>query len=434
MLARLSRQSPARLIALGFALTILVGSLLLYLPCSIRSNVSITYMDALYTAASSVCVTGLAVVDARDTFSPFGQTVMAILIQIGGLGVTAMGAGVMIAAGKKVNLKGRNLIKEAMNLDSGKGLIRFVKTIFFTTLIIELTGAFLSFPIFRKDMPLPRAIGTSLFHSIASFNNAGFDILGGGTSLAPYRDHVMLNLITCALIFLGGIGFLVIQEFWTKRFSWKRLSMHTKVVLSTSAVLTIAGTVLLKLSEGKNLTLLSAFFHSVSTRTAGFSTVSLGDFSNAGLITVMVLMFIGASPGSTGGGIKTSTFFVLLAGIGSAATNREEKAFHYSIPADAFRKASVIAMMGFGIVLSSTFLLLMLEPQLTMRDALFEMVSAFGTAGLSTGITASLGTGARLLSILIMYIGRLGPMTIATLWYFNKGERVRFPEGNISVG
>lgn len=209
--------------------------------------------------------------------------------------------------------------------------------------------------------------------------------------------------------------------------------MHTKVVLSTSAVLTIAGTVLLKLSEGKNLTLLSAFFHSVSTRTAGFSTVPLGDFSNAGLITVMVLMFIGASPGSTGGGIKTSTFFVLLAGIGSAATNREEKAFHYSIPADAFRKASVIAMMGFGIVLSSTFLLLMLEPQLTMRDALFEMVSAFGTADFPPALLP-LWNRCQTSFHPDHVHWPLRSMTIATLWYFNKGERVRFPEGNISVG
>ena len=179
---------------------------------------------------------------------------------------------------------------------------------------------------------------------------------------------------------------------------------------------------------------MGAFFQSVTARTAGFSTYPLGGFSNAGLVAMMVLMFIGASPGSTGGGIKTTTFFAVLQGIRSAATNRSEKAFRYTLPADAFRKASVIASIGLFLVAGSTFVLLLLEPQLALRDALFEMVSAFGTVGLSTGITPGLGVAAKLLSIVMMYIGRLGPMTIATVWYFSRGERVRFPEGNIAIG
>ena len=208
--------------------------------------------------------------------------------------------------------------------------------------------------------------------------------------------------------------------------------MHTKVVISVSAVLIVVGAVLLKLTE--DITWLGAFFHSVSARTAGFSTYPLGEFNSAGLLVLIVLMFIGASPGSTGGGIKTSTFFVLLQGIKSAATNRAEKAFHYSIPSGAFRKAAVIAFIAVTVVLTGTWLLLVFDPELQLVDALFEMTSAFGTVGLSTGITTSLSVPSKLVSILIMYIGRLGPLTIASVWYFNKGERIRYPEGNIAIG
>lgn len=426
------RQSPARIITLGFLLVILTGSLLLMLPCSVKDGVSVSYIDALYTSTSAVCVTGLIAVDTGDTFTPLGQFFLAMLIQIGGLGVTSIGVGIMIAIRQRVDLKGRRLIREAMNVDSGKGLVRFVKAIFLTTITFELVGAVLSFPVFARDFPLPKALGISLFHSVAAFNNSGFDNLGGGTSLIPYQNNVLLNLVTCMLIFFGGIGFLVIRELLLKRFCWKKLSMHAKVVLSTSAVLLLAGTVLLKCTE--DVTWLGAFFNSVSARTAGFSTYALGDFSNAGLLVMTVLMFIGASPGSTGGGIKTSTFFALLMGIYSAATNHSEKAFKNSLPQDAFRKAAVITTLALFIVITATYLLVVFEPGLPLRDALFEMTSAFGTVGLSTGITAGLSVKSKLLSILIMFIGRLGPLTIASLWHFTLGERVRYPEGNISIG
>lgn len=428
------KMTPVRIIALGFALTVLIGAGLLLLPCSVRPGVSLSLIDALYTSTSAVCVTGLIAVDAHDTFTPLGQCILGLLIQIGGLGVTAVGAGVILAIRKRISIKGRTLLREAMNLDSGKGIVHFLKSVLLTTLTIELAGACLSFPVFVRDYSVPQAIGISLFHSVAAFNNSGFDILGGMRNLTPYRDDVLLNLVTSALIILGGIGFLVIREVLEKRFCWKRFSMHTKVVLSVSAVLTLAGMLLLKLTERGNISWLGAFFQSVTARTAGFSTYPLGGFSNAGLVAMMVLMFIGASPGSTGGGIKTTTFFAVLQGIRSAATNRSEKAFRYTLPADAFRKASVIASIGLFLVAGSTFVLLLLEPQLALRDALFEMVSAFGTVGLSTGITPGLGVAAKLLSIVMMYIGRLGPMTIATVWYFSRGERVRFPEGNIAIG
>mgnify|MGYP004552357055 FL=1 len=208
--------------------------------------------------------------------------------------------------------------------------------------------------------------------------------------------------------------------------------MHTKIVISVSILLVVAGALLVKLTE--NITWADAFFFSVSARTAGFSTYPLGRFSDPGLLILIVLMFIGASPGSTGGGIKTSTFFVLLQGIKSSATNKMEEAFHYSVPKDAFRKASVIALIAVGVILVGTYLMLIMEPDVSLMDALFEVTSAFGTVGLSTGITTNLGIGAKLLSIIVMYIGRLGPLTIATVWYFIKGERTSYPEGNISIG
>ncbi len=431
MFQLIKKQPPVRIIALGFAAVILLGSVLLMLPCSIQDGVTVRYIDALYTSTSAVCVTGLIAIDAGDTFTPLGQFFLGMLIQVGGLGVTAVGAGVILAMGRKVNMKGRNIIREAMNLDSGKGTVRFIQSVFLTTITFELVGAALSFIVFAQDYPPLHALGISLFHSVAAFNNSGFDILGNFQNLIPYQDDVLLNLVTCGLIFFGGIGFLVIREIVTKRFHWRKFSMHTKVVLTVSAALIVSGTVLLWLTE--DVTLLGAFFHSISARTAGFSTYSLGNFSNAGLFVLTVLMFIGASPGSTGGGIKTSTFFVLLQGIKSAATNKSEKAFRYAIPADAFRKAAVITLIALGVVITGTYLMVIMEPDITLMDALFEVTSAFGTVGLSTGITSGLSDGSKILSIITMYIGRLGPLTIASLWYFSRGERARYPAGNLST-
>ncbi len=430
--------TPVRVIALGFAAVILIGSVLLILPCSINEGVNVRYIDALYTSTSAVCVTGLIAIDVGTAFTPLGQFFIAALIQIGGLGVTTVGAFIIIAVGKKINLSGRNLIKEASNLDSGKGIIKFIKSVIITTAIFELIGAAISFIVFVQDYPVLEAIGISLFHSVAAFNNSGFDNLGlsgelySNINLIPYQDNILLNLTTCALIIFGGIGFLVIREVIEKCFRWKMFSMHSKVVLSVSAVLIAAGTILIKFTE--NTSWLGAFFHSVSARTAGFSTYNLGQFSGAGLLTLIVLMFIGASPGSTGGGIKTSTFFVLIQGIKSAATNTNEKGFRYAIPAGTFKKAAVITLLALGVVVTGTYLMLIMEPEIRFIDALFEVTSAFGTVGLSTGITGALTDGSKILSIIIMYIGRLGPLTVASLWYFTKGERFEYPEGNIAIG
>lgn len=435
----LMKQSAPRIIALGFLTVILIGSGLLMLPVCIQPGQSIHYVDALYTSTSAVCVTGLLTMDSGVAFTPIGRFIIGALIQIGGLGVTTVGAGVILAMGRKINLKGRNLIQEAGNLENGKGAIRFVIAVLKTTLTIELIGAALSFLVFIRNYPPLEALGYSLFHAVTAFNNAGIDILGtsgdlhSNCSLLAYHDNLLLNIVTMLLIIFGGIGFLVIQEMRKYRLNWKKYSMHAKVVLTMSLALTIIGTLLIKLTEADE-SWLGALFHSVSTRTAGFSTTDLSTYSDAGLLGMMVLMLIGASPGSTGGGIKTTTFFVLMKGIYAAATNEPEKAFKYSIPKNLFRKSAVIILLAIGVVIVSTYFLLILDPQIAFLDAFFEMLSAFATVGLSTGITSSLSTASKLLSIVIMFIGRLGPLTVASLWYFSNGERFSYPEGNISIG
>ncbi len=432
MIKKLSKLSSGRIIALGFMALIFIGSVLLIMPFSIKTGQSVNFIDALYTAASAVCVTGLATVDVGDTFTAAGQLIIIMLIQIGGLGVTSIGAGVIVALGRRVNLKGRNIIKEAMNLNSGNGIVEFLKEVFKTTLAIELLGAVLSFFAFSRDYSAGRAAWISIFHAISAFNNAGFDILGGGQSLSHYKSNVWLNIVTCMLIFFGSIGFLVIREMRTKKLDFKRYSLHSKVALTMSIILIAGGTVLMKFTEG--IPWLGALFASVTARTAGFSTYSFGNFTSAGLMVMMVLMFIGASSGSTGGGVKTGTIFVLVKGVVAAAANKNEKAFKYAIPREAFKKAAVVSIMAVTAIMVSTFLILIMDPQLELKDVLFEMVSAAATVGLTTGITSGLGIGAKIVTIIMMYIGRLGPLTIAALWYFSKGERVELAEGNLPIG
>ncbi len=434
MIKFLKKQPPVRLIAGGFLLVILLGSLLLMLPISINDGQELSYADSLYTSVSSVCVTGLSTVDAGTTFSVFGRCVLAILIQIGGFGVATVSAGFIMLMGKKMNLKSRNLVHEAMNLDSGKGVKRFLKEVFITTAVIELIGAILSFIVFIQDFEWHTALGYSVFHAVSAFNNAGFDILGLGNSLVSYQDNILLNFVTSGLIIFGGIGFLVIKEMCTKRLKLKKYSLHAKVVLLMTAVLLVCGTLLVKLAEGNQISWLGAFFASVTARTAGFATYSFADFTQAGLMVMMVLMFIGASSGSTGGGIKTSTFFVIIKSIVSSVRKRDAKAFKYAISKETSRKAYVIAFIGVFVVAFSTFLICLLEPMLGLSDILFEMVSAFATVGVSTGITSGLSIGSKIISMVVMYIGRLGPLTMASIWVSNKSSLVRYPEGDIAIG
>lgn len=426
------RQPPARLIALSFALVILLGAALLKTPVAIRPGVAVSWTDALFTSTSAVCVTGLIAVDTADTFTPFGQAVVAGLIQVGGLGVTSIGMGLAIAAGRRISIRGRALVREALNVDSMEGMIRLVRGVLFVTICFELGGVICSFPVFVQDFPPLHALWISVFHSIAAFNNSGFDILGGLRNLIPYHDNVWLNLVTCALIIFGGIGFLVILDVTKCRFRFRKFMLHTKVVLVTTLALLVSGTVLLQWTDG--LGWLASFFHSVSARTAGFSTVPLGELSNAGLFVLTILMFIGASPGSTGGGIKTTTFFVLMQEICCIFTKRRPGAFHRRLPDGSMAKAATVALLGMIVVCTGTFLLCVLEPDLSLMQLLFEDVSAFGTVGLSTGITAGLRDASKFVLILTMYTGRVGAFTLLSIWVARPEPTARYTEEAITIG
>lgn len=416
---------------MGFALVILIGTGLLLLPISIRSDAHVSFIDALFTSTSAVCVTGLIAIDVADHFTAFGQTIVAALIQIGGLGVTSIGVGLILAAGKRVSMRGRVLVKEALNVDGFKGMVRLVKSVLLMTLCFELVGMALSFIVFVQDYPPLRALGISAFHSIAAFNNSGFDILGGLRNLIPYQSNVLLNLTTSGLIIFGGLGFLVILDILKKR-SFRKLALHSKIVIITTVILLVVGTLLLKATE--DISWLGAFFQSVSARTAGFSTYPIGEFTNAGLFTLIILMFIGASPGSTGGGIKTSTFFVLMQQVRSLFTKKHIGAFRRSIPSETLSKASMIALLSLLLVCVGTFLLCILEPGCSFVQLLFEEVSAFGTVGLSTGITPTLTDGSKLILIFTMFAGRVGAFTLLSIWIERPAPSAHYTEESITVG
>ena len=426
----LKKQPPGRLITLGFAFVILLGTFLLLLPISVKPGMEAGFIDALFTSTSAVCVTGLIAIDTADHFTAFGRAIVALLIQIGGLGVTSVGVGFILAAGKRISIKGRLLVKEALNVESSKGMIRLVKTVLLMTLCFELVGAILSFIVFAQDYPPLKALEISIFHSIA-FNNSGFDILGGLQNLIPYQSDVLLNLTTSTLIIFGGLGFLVIIDILKTR-SFKKLCLHSKVVITTTAALLLIGTLLLKATE--EITWLGAFFQSVSARTAGFSTYPIGEFSSAGLFTLIMLMFIGASPGSTGGGIKTSTFFALIQSVRSLMTKRHQGAFHRIIPAEGISKAYIITFLSLLVVCIGTFLLCIFEPKFSFMQLMFEVTSAFGTVGLSTGITPELGNISKLIIVIIMFIGRLGAFTLASIWVNRPAPNARYTEESITIG
>ena len=425
------KMPPGRLIALGFALVILAGALILKLPVSVWPDAEVSFVDALFTSTSAVCVTGLIAIDVADHFTPFGQAVVAVLIQIGGLGVTSVGVGLILAAGKRVGIRGRMLAKEALNVDSFSGIIRLVRAVLLMTLFFETAGAVLSFLVFIQDYPLPHALGISVFHSIAAFNNSGFDILGGLRNLIPYQNNVLLNLTTCGLIIFGGIGFLVILDVMKQR-RFKKLTLHSKVVITTSLVLIVSGTLFLKATE--NISWLGAFFQSVSARTAGFSTYPIGEFTNAGLFVLFILMFIGASPGSTGGGIKTSTFFVVIQNVRSIFVKRPLSSFRRSISQENLSKAYIVTILSLGVVCLATFLMCILEPGCTFIQLLFEVVSAFGTVGLSTGITPGLSDAGKLVIILVMYTGRIGAFTLLSMWIDHPEPNARYTQEPVTIG
>ena len=427
----IKRIKPGRIITAGFALLIIIGAILLSLPIAHNEGVDVSFIDALFTSTSAVCVTGLIVVDTADTFNVFGRTIVAILIQIGGLGITSFGVGIIILTGRHVGIKERTLVKEAMNLDSMKGMVKLVKSIFLMTISFETVGALLSFISFSKNYSIADAAGISIFHSIAAFNNSGFDILGGLTNLIPYREDILLNLVTAFLIITGGLGFLVIKDIIVKR-NFKKFTLHTKVVIITTIILLLSGTILLKMTE--KISLLGAFFFSTSARTAGFSTYNVGQFTNGGLFVLIILMFIGASPGSTGGGIKTTTLFLIIENIYSKSVNKYVTAFKRIIPSYIIGKAFNLSALALMVVCLNTLLICILESNYEFIQILFEVVSALGTVGLSTGITPELSDISKFILLLVMFLGRLGLLTIASIWYSKELPNSKYSEESIIIG
>ena len=427
------RLTPGRLIALGFLSVIAAGTVLLCLPVSHSGRVPVTPLDALFSAVSAVCVTGLVTVDTGAAYSLFGQIVVAVLIQIGGLGITTLGAGLIALLGGRLNQRENNLVKEALNVPTWNGIKPLIRSVVLLDFSVEAAGVVLSLPVFLREYPAGRAVWLSVFHAVSAFNNAGFDIFGTGDSAAAYARDVWFNLVTCFLILTGGLGFFVLRELLRHK-RGERFTLHTKVVLTMTAVLTVGGALLVKLTEGGSLPWMGAFFASVTARTAGFATYPLSGFSNAGILVMCALMFVGANPGSTGGGMKTTTVFVFVKSLRSAATGREAAAFGRKLKDETLHRASVIIGLGFGWGIFMTAALCLLEPELPLRDLLFEAFSGLGTAGLSTGVTPVLSAPSRILLMITMYVGRLGPLSVATLLTAKKHPAVSRAEEELPIG
>jgi trk system potassium uptake protein TrkH len=406
-------MQPSRYLMVGFFIIIMAGSVLLALPVTHRPGVTLSYIDALFTAVSAVCVTGLVTVDIALSFNLFGRIVIALLIMAGGMGFAGMIVSIALFMGWEVGISQRNMLSEAYNLGTLSGTLRIVKTVILASLIFQLLGTVAGYWVFRPHYQPLAAWGHSLFHSISAFNNAGFDLMGNFQSMMDYRHNILLNVVTMFLIVSGGIGFFVLADLLRKRFMWNKFTMHTKIVVSVTLFLILLGTVIFLLVE--RLDFLSALFLSITARTAGFNTVNTQALSQGTLFFVIILMFIGASPGSTGGGIKTTTTFAILLSLFSLASRRQPAAFRRRISDESITKAYQVLLLALLVVFSGTFIMIVVEDShFSFLQVLFESVSAFATVGLSTGITPQLTLISKIVLMLTMFIGRLGPITIAT--------------------
>ena len=441
----IKQMNPSLILVLGFASLITVGGILLSLPAAAENGEGIPFLDALFTAASATCVTGLVVMDTADTFSLFGELVILTLIQIGGLGFMTFATLLFTLLGKRISLKEKLLLKEAYNADTTAGMKKLVKRIFLFTVITESVGAMILSLRFMADMPGSQAIYYGFFHSISNFNNAGFDLMGGFKSLTGYVDDPFVVLTISMLIIVGGIGFIVVNELYEFR-QTGRLSLHTKVVLSTTFILVVGAAVLIFLFEyGNNKTIgslsfagkgLGAIFHSVTPRTAGANTLPIADLTDATLFLTIFLMFIGGGSGSTAGGIKVSTFAVLIVTVLSQLKGREDVViFKRRLVVSTILKALTVAMSGALIVMIVTFLLSITEQHQGLVMYLFEATSAFGTVGLSMGLTPELSAAGRMLIIVTMFLGRVGPLTIGfAIVKKRMKENYHYQKGNVMIG
>lgn len=437
----LTSLSPVQILSLAYFVVISGGTSLLLLPLATVDGQGLPFVDALFTATSATAVTGLVVVSTGTYLTLFGQLVVMFLIKIGGLGIMSISTLFALFLGKKIGLKERLIIQEDLNQLKMSGMVQLVKYILIMTLLIEGTGTLLLFFRLYQEFPMGQAFYYSLFHSISAFNNAGFDLFGN--SLESFTGDIYMNLVIGSLIILGGLGFTVIAELY-RRSGLSRVSLHTRIVIRISILLLVVafiGVFFLELGNPamESLTLkerfLASFFLSVSPRTAGFNTVPTGLLQGQTLFLIIILMFIGASPGSTGGGIKTTTFGALLFTVLATIRGKEDvDIFKRRLSQQVIFKAMTISFLSLVLIIFMTLLLTITEGA-PFLDILFETFSAFGTVGLSTGITSQLSIPGRLLITLTMFIGRIGPLTLALAFGEGKTRSLyHYPEEKIMVG
>lgn len=441
------RLSPSQILFIGFLSFILGGALLLMLPMSTTKGIS--FVDAVFTSTSAICVTGLIVLDTPVDFTFFGQIIIMLLIQLGGLGYMTSATIISLMLGKRIGLGDRLIMKEALNVLSMEGVVKFTKAVILTALLFELSGALLLTIRFSFEYPLDYAFFLGIFHAVSAFNNAGFSLFSD--NLVRYRGDIVVNLVITTLIICGGIGFIVISDvFMYVRRKVSRLSMHTKLVLGTTGILLAVGTALVFLFEFDNPKtlanaplleqLLASYFASVTPRTAGFNTVDYSLFGFETLFLTVILMFIGASPGSTGGGVKTTTFAIILASLWAMLRGLTDTVmFKRRISHETTAKALLMVSLAAVLVIIATFLIMRTQGT-PFLPAIFEVTSAFGTVGLSVGdggvrsLSALYTPFGKYLISLVMFAGRLGPLTLAVAIIVQKEAHFRYPEGKVIIG
>lgn len=442
-----SSLNGSQMVAFTFAMLILCGSLLLMLPMASGDGSSMRFIDALFTATSTSCVTGLVVVDTGHYFSWFGKLVMIVLIQIGGLGIMTLTTLLSVAVGKRINLRERLFIQESLNLNEPSGVVRLSLNVVKYALTIEfIFGTILAWHFYSAlDMGLT-GIAWGYWHAISAFCNAGFDLFGDYASLTGHYNDITLNLCIMALITIGGIGFTVLDDLRRNR-KWKKLRLHSKIVLTASAILTFGGTLVILALEYTNPATLggmpneldkwmAAAFQAVTCRTAGFNTIDLTDMRASSLFFMVLLMGIGASPTSTGGGMKTTTVLVLLVSTwGLLHGKRDTVLFDRRIASETVDKAYNVFTVCLLWMLGAYFLLLICDGGLHRADyVLFEVVSAFATVGLGVGITPDWNDWGKLILVLTMYAGRIGVLTFVLSFLHSKDDKIRYPSENIMIG
>ena len=423
-------------------MVISLGTILLDLPVASSTGKSIGFINALFTSTSATCVTGLIVLDTGKDFSTFGQLVILILLQCGGLGIMTMSTMFAFLVGKRISLRQRLIMQESLNQFSIGGLVRLAKYILIFTAVIEIVGATILFFYWQKIYSPLQALYLAVFHSISAFCNAGFSLFSD--SIMRYKGNLVINLTFIVLIILGGIGFLVLLELFQYGKNGT-LSLHAKFALKISLILILIGFIVIFFIESNNPSTLGnlsfpekiygSIFQSVTARTAGFNTIHIGSMQNATLFLIIILMFIGASPSSTGGGVKTTTFGLLLLYVWSSLKGKEEiQVFKRRISRDIIPKVLSVITLSLSLVITITILLSYVERENFIK-VLFEVVSAFGTVGLSTGITSSLSIAGKIIIIITMFTGRIGPLGLAlSLIQKREPEIIRYPEEKIMVG